>query len=1268
MEVYKTRLIKTIYNSYLIRSDIEGATIIFDGEEVGTIQNGSFTFRIPQKTDLSDSHTISIKENTGTLYQKPTDYILSTDYTEENKLQLSNLDNNITNFSTYVTSTKTEYTQSYPTQVTVENITQEINLNTVQTPTTTTVPVTGEIDLTANHTTNVVEGFVEITQDESNNKINLYYSQDAGVQTSFIIYSNIEGARAILNNSLGTSREGLISQGYKEFLLWQDEWKEGYMQATIVGDSSLLTPTQETYTFENLTEDPVTFPGVGGTFNISEYWNISSTFGQTTYSYPSTSSIGLTHTITLNEVPYSKSGVAKSYSPTQLSLTAVTAAQDSSIRITQEESGKTLDLPYHQDAMALHTYTVYSDIEGATVTFENKGTATVTGGQAVLSLYDNEAEDSLSVSISGGTLVTEETEYVFERNSTSLPTISADGESINFNSYITSYKITHSSSHPSQTTVNKNSSVTMNTVISDSQQNLSFTPPSYNVDENETDNSLSYPITLTQTESNKTISFSVTQSAGVRYSYTVYSNAANGTSVAFNGSVVGQVNSSGNYTHYVWNSKAPSSYLVTFPNGYGLTPSASTYTFNISSSSLSFGENGGTKYSNVSSYRTDYSYNNPSGTVNRNSSVTLSASQSGSNTNVSYSYSSKPSWIGSVSTTSYTQVSLTASANSSYSSRSGTVSFTQSGSGKTDSISVSQDAKSLYTYTINSNCNGGTVYFNNVNKGTVSNGKCTFTDTASSGTVRISGGVPSSYTQTTDSGTNTIRSSTEYDYDFSITSGSSSQSFRANGGSSSITVDSSRRSRSVNVYQDYETTRTVSYSAPSSRTVSGNNSVTMNYSGPNYGSESTSWGDQYTDYGDWSGWNRVGTSWRYNDPSWISKSSSNSGSYNIVWNFSCSANSSTSSRSDYDELIQDGSGDSIRVDFSQSGQTVEYVFETVGTLGTHMAEAGGEYVDTSLMGGTIGIKSYKKVGNTYTRLEINTNSKSSWVIDYYAKDNSTYGPNKGTNTGWYFYVACDEYEDVRANYGTRTGYIEIIQSETNDTLRIPVKQRGYQLNCTNNGNNLGSTQNLTYAYNTVNGGNNIYIGVSSGNTTSPTWSASWGGGSWLTLRNNSTGVNTGITATGTNGQVLQLNATTNNSTSSRSGTCTVSVAGVNHSSGKLTITVTQNGAPGQSFSFTFNISNPVTYTAYAISTSSISSISGSFRGMLLYSVGTLPSAISTVINSSNGTSTTSAFTATGQSKTFKLWAVPISGDSGSLILKATFTVSQGGSYTYTGSW
>lgn len=68
MEIYKKRLIKTVYNSYLIISDIEGATVIFDGEEVGVITNGTFTYRIEQELDLANSHTISVQG--GTLYQK----------------------------------------------------------------------------------------------------------------------------------------------------------------------------------------------------------------------------------------------------------------------------------------------------------------------------------------------------------------------------------------------------------------------------------------------------------------------------------------------------------------------------------------------------------------------------------------------------------------------------------------------------------------------------------------------------------------------------------------------------------------------------------------------------------------------------------------------------------------------------------------------------------------------------------------------------------------------------------------------------------------------------------------------------------------------------------------------------------------------------------------------------------------------------------------------------------------------------------------------
>ena len=234
-----------------------------------------------------------------------------------------------------------------------------------------------------------IDGSCTIIQNESNKQLEFLYTQAAGVQTTFTINSDIEGATAIIIGNI--SKEGIINDGSCQLSFWQDEWTEGNVQASVSGDSSLLTPEQETYTFTNQTSNNPSFVGVGNTYNISEYWNIVSTYGNTVYNYPKTTSVNSSHTITLNEVPTTQSGTPVDYSPTQLVLEDTTSPLDSSISITQSESNKILILNYHQDAMALHTYTVNSDIEGATVQFGNSHTATVTDGQAILQLYDNEA-------------------------------------------------------------------------------------------------------------------------------------------------------------------------------------------------------------------------------------------------------------------------------------------------------------------------------------------------------------------------------------------------------------------------------------------------------------------------------------------------------------------------------------------------------------------------------------------------------------------------------------------------------------------------------------------------------------------------------------------------------------------------------------------------------------------------------------------------------------------------------------------------------------
>lgn len=202
---------------------------------------------------------------------------------------------------------------------------------------------------------------------------------------------------------------------------------------------------------------------------------------------------------------------------------------------------------------------------------------------------------------------------------------------------------------------------------------------------------------------------------------------------------------------------------------------------------------------------------------------------------------------------------------------------------------------SHYTYTVFSNCEGGHVFFDNVLHGVIENGKYTVSilEGNRNYVVSILGGAPND-------GSNT---ETEYttDYDFS---GYTNQSYPYQGGNSSFLLDSSARDATRTKYNPY------SYVSPSNATVNRDSSVTMNYSGPHYGTPT---------YGSWNygGWYRVGTNWQYNDPSWVSRSASNEGSYNVRWNFSCSANSG-SARSDYDQIRQDSGSNQGRVDFSQA--------------------------------------------------------------------------------------------------------------------------------------------------------------------------------------------------------------------------------------------------------------------------------------------------------------------------------------------------------------
>ena len=881
-------------------------------------------------------------------------------------------------------------------------------------------------------------------------------------------------------------------------------------------------------------------------------------------------------------------------------------------------------------------FTVYSDISGARVEYSSDNSqfsevGVISGGNAKFEINESDKENGFYIRLTGGVLPSEKATYTFNAQNLS---ISAEAYSGSIN--VTSVKSVTTYGMPSVTHVSAGATgVTINAIGStESGISVGYSPTNAIViDENMTASAVTKEYTFTQEESGKQVTCTVTQAAGIRYSYTVNYNVPNAVVYA-GGENVGTI-SSGSLTFYKWNSHAESSYSISFSGGSMPSAQSPTYSFSVSPTSLSFGENGSTQYVTVSSSKVTYRNVHNTGTVNRGSSVTIAYRTTESSSSPSYSRSNSGTGISGSGT------AITYAANPNTSQRSGTVTYTQDESDKTATVRCTQAAKTVYDYTVYSNCNGGVVYFDGSRKGTILSGSLSFTDTASSGTVSISGGVPSNYTETVDTGSENLGSETEYDYDFSITNGSSAQTFTASGGSSSITVDSSRRSRTVTTYRDYTTTRPVTYSAPSNKTCYGNGSVTMNYTGPSYGSSSTSYGSQYTSTGSWGGWSRVSTSWRYDDPSWITKSSSNSGTYNIIWTFRCNENTGTSSRNDWDELVQSGSNNSIRVNFSQSAQTIEYVFKFSGSLGTHSANATTSASDLTECGGQCQLISYKKVGSTYTRLGVSfaSGGQPSQVYDYWAT------PSTGTTTnlGWNYSISCKESPYMGTSSNSRSYTVTMKQAESNKTASITIRQSDYSLN-------IGGANTATYNinYNSYSKNTNTgykYVACQSGGNSSkwPNWIAD-SQTSWLALNDGR------ITATGSNGGYLYAKALSdNNSFSSRTGSFTLGIQGKTSSLGTYTFKVTQGAAPNE---FYVKLSSGT--GVFAFSRSSVTSLPHS--SIIQYDVTTSARSINNLYISS--TSLGAPFTSYA-SQSFKVWRV--SGNTATLY--RTITVSPGGTVT-----
>lgn len=1067
----------------------------------------------------------------------------------------------------------------------------------------------------------------------------------------YTINSDIEGADVIFDGE----QIGVIENG--KFICKIEQKIDTGSHTVKVENGTLINKDTIYYLSEKTT---LTIPASGGRYNFNTD-NINSTKVTYTPSYPAQTTIEANTAVDLNTVQTpTNSNVG--FTPTYYDIAKndTLATKDHNVELTQDESGKKVTVTIKQEANVNVNYTVNSDIEGAEVQFSINNSdftpvGNITDGTLNFNILKTDTASTVYIKLVGGTLPETKETYIFEAEDIDISAEAWSGKPT-----ITSSKGMTTYSMPAVKTLNNNVTTTTINAVSNQQDGVAvgYTPnDTISIEENKTTNAKQYTYDYTQNESGKTLRITIRQAAGVQYQYTVNYNIPNSTVLA-DGENVGTI-SNGSCTFVKWNSGAKASYAISFTGGQMPAPPTTTYTFSVNPTSLSFSDKGETKSVTVTSTKTVYTNVHNTGTVRKGQAVTLRYKTNNQVTNPTYTRSNSGTGL------SGTGTNIRFAANPNKVQRSGSVIFTQAESNKTATVNCTQAAKVAYSYTINSNCEGGTVYFNNINKGTISGGRLAFEDDAASGTVRISGGVPSDSRTYVTSETRTNGQDSDYD-----TTTNSETVFKWNNWTwdylespgmdfiqagetntwplySHVKSRTGTRYRYRDIYESRDQYRDTTYSAPSNKTAYGDSSaITMNYTSST-STRWTSWSfDHYGSWGSWGSWSYG--SWSYSiknvtiteSLSWISVSKSTSGSSGTTgYNISFTATENTGgNRNGY--ITFSNEINSYRVLVTQVG--VEYVFRVSGTFSTADARAGNSSSankdrDAVLNGSII---SYKKVGNTYTRLGISCKSKPSQVIDYWTSE----GSSTGSNAGWTnFTIGFNEspYTTGGAS-GALTNHaynVVMEQKESGKTLTLNVKQYDYCLNLGSSGKTIDSK---TVPWNSTASGNNdynVWPACQAGKSPHPTFQAS--------VNTSYATVNGKTTTTGTNGTQLNFRFTSNNNS------FTARTAILKMGIGKVTeacrVTLTQQAAPNE-----FYVKSSSGTGTFAFSRNNVTSLPHS--SIITFPIATTPLKISSLYISNTGLG--APFTSYG-TQTFKVWKV--SGNTATFY--KTISVAPGGTVT-----
>lgn len=1067
----------------------------------------------------------------------------------------------------------------------------------------------------------------------------------------YTINSDIEGADVIFDGE----QIGVIENG--KFVCKIEE-KTDTGSHTVKVENGTLVNKDTIYYLSAKTN--LTIPAAGGRYNFNTD-NINSTKVTYTPSYPAQTTIKANTAVDLNTIQTpANSNVG--FTPTYYDIAKndTLAAKDYNVELTQDESGKKVIVTIKQDANVNVNYTVNSDIEGAEVQFSINNSdftpvGNITDGTLNFNILKTDTASTVYIKLVGGTLPETKETYIFEAEDIDISAEEWSGKPT-----ITSSKGMTTYSMPAVKTLNNNVTTTTINAVSNQQDGVAvgYTPnDTISIEENKTTNAKQYTYDYTQDESGKKLKITIRQAAGVQYQYTVKYNVPNSTVLA-DGENVGTI-SNGSCTFVKWNSGAKASYGISFIGGQMPSPPATTYAFNVNPTSLSFGDKGETKSVTVTSTKTVYTNVHATGTVSKGQAVNLQYKTNNRVTNPTYTRSNSGTGLSGSGT------SITFAANPNKAQRSGSVTFTQAESNKTVKVNCTQAAKVAYAYTVNSNCEGGTVYFNNAVKGTISGGTLSFEDDAASGTVRISGGVPSNQSTYITSETRTNGQDSDYDtttdsetvfkwnnwtWDYLESTG---MDFIQAGETNTWPLYSHVKSRTGtryryrDIYESRDQYRDTTYSAPSNKTAYGDSSaITMNYTSSS-STRYTSWSfDHYGSWGSWGSWSYG--SWSYSRKnvtiteslSWMSVSKSTSGSsgttgYNISFNVTENTGSDRSGYITFSNGIN-----SYRVLVTQVG--IEYVFKFNGSFSTADARAGSSTGATANRDAVLSgnVLSYKKVGNTYTRLGISCQSKPSQVIDYWASGGSSSGSSAGFSSFSISFKESPYCNGAPNGLNTTHSYnVVMLQAESGKTITLNVKQYDYRLNLGADGK---TTDSRTVPWNSTAASSNDYVfwaACIAGNSPHPTFQAS--------VDSSYAKVNGKTTTTGTNGTQINFRFTSNNNS------FTARTAVLKMGIGKVTeacrVTLTQQAVPNE-----FYVKTSSGTGVFAFSRNNVTSLPHS--SIIAVSVATTASPIKSLYISNTGLG--APFTSYG-TQTFKVWRV--SGNTATFY--KTISVAPGGTVT-----